>query len=218
MRWRPGTFDFVFFFLVFLDLWAMHVYPGLRLLTKPLIVSSLLVYYIMKAGDYQQPVILTALIFALMGDIFLMFDAPLFFQIGLGAFLVMQLCYTQYFGRQKKLMTPVKWGITAVVLVIALLFNYGYHASFGSLKWPVLLYTLAISGMVITAVRQNSSALLMYGALFFMVSDLSLAYDKFVDRIPYSGIIIMITYALAQWMILRGILETEANQQKAARL
>ncbi|HRG66409.1 MAG TPA: hypothetical protein PLV12_11405, partial [Saprospiraceae bacterium] len=71
MSWRPGKFDYVFFFLVFLDLWAMHLYPGLRLLTKPLIVSSLLVYYVMKAGDHQQAVILTALIFALLGDIFL---------------------------------------------------------------------------------------------------------------------------------------------------
>lgn len=214
MRWRPGTFDYVFFFLVFLDLWAMHVYPGLRLLTKPLIVSSLLVYYIMKAADHQLAVILTALIFALIGDIFLMFDAPLFFQLGLGAFLIMQLCYTHYFSRQISGMNPYKWVISALVLTIAFLFNFWHHADFGDLKWPVLLYTLAICGMVITAIRQKSSAWLMYGALLFMVSDLSLAFDKFVHKIPLSGILIMVTYAMAQWLILRGILYTEAKAKQ----
>ncbi|MBL0084917.1 MAG: lysoplasmalogenase [Saprospiraceae bacterium] len=212
MSWRPGKFDYVFFFLVFLDLWAMHVYPGLRLLTKPLIVSSLLVYYVMNAGDHQQAVLLTALIFALLGDIFLMFDAPLFFQLGLGAFLVMELCYTSYFSQQKEEMNALKWGLVGGVVLVALLFNVFYHQSFGALKWPVLFYTLAISAMVVTAIRQNSSSLLFYGALLFMVSDLSLAYHKFVAAIPMSGVLVMLTYAFAQWLIVKGILDTESRR------
>lgn len=216
MSWRPGKFDYVFFFLVFLDVWAMHMYPGLRLLTKPLIVSSLLVHYVMKVGDHQHPVILTALIFALLGDIFLMFDAPLFFQLGLGAFLVMQLCYTSYFSQQKKEMNSLKWGIVGGVVLIALLFNLFYHSSFGALKWPVLFYTLAITAMVVTAIRQTGSSLLFYGALLFMVSDLSLAYHKFVASIPMSGVLVMLTYALAQWFIVKGILNVESQRVNKA--
>ena len=64
----------------------MYLYLGLRLLTKPLIVSSLLLYYIAVAGDHQQPLVMLGLIFALLGDIFLMFDYPMFFQMGLASF------------------------------------------------------------------------------------------------------------------------------------
>lgn len=54
--------------------------------------------------------------------------------------------------------------------------------------------------------------LTFYGALLFMVSDLSLAYHKFVAAIPMSGVLVMLTYAFAQWLIVKGILDTESRR------
>lgn len=90
-------FDWTYLVLVLIDIFAMYNYPGLRLISKPLIVSSLLIWYIMQTQEMQRPVILTALMFALIGDIFLLFDYPLFFQLGIAAFLIMQLCYINFF-------------------------------------------------------------------------------------------------------------------------
>ncbi|MBK8112228.1 MAG: hypothetical protein IPK46_18875 [Saprospiraceae bacterium] len=45
-----------------------------------------------------------------------------------------------------------------------------------------------------------------------MVSDLSLAYHKFVAAIPMSGVLVMLTYAFAQWLIVKGILDTESRK------
>lgn len=45
-----------------------------------------------------------------------------------------------------------------------------------------------------------------------MVSDLSLAYHKFVKSISMSGVLVMLTYAFAQWLIVKGILDTESRR------
>ena len=206
MKWRPGKFEYLFFFLVFLDLWAMHLYPGLRLLTKPLIVSSLLIRYVAVAAERQQPIVMVGLIFALLGDIFLMFDSPMFFQMGLGSFLVMQLCYTAVFRKLPVAMTLFKWIGIAVVISIAVIFNIAFRDKFGALQWPVFFYTLAIAAMVVTAIRQGSTELLIWGAALFMISDLCLAYHKFVGPIPADGIVVMLTYAVAQYLIVNGFL------------
>lgn len=206
MKWRPGKFDYVFFFLVFLDLWAMYLYPGLRLLTKPLIVSSLLLYYIAVAGDHQQPLVMLGLIFALLGDIFLMFDYPMFFQMGLASFLVMQLCYISIFRKYKGGLNVRGWLGIGFVLLVAACFNLFFGDEFGDLRWPVLLYTAAISAMVITAIYQRNTALITWGAMLFMVSDLCLAFHKFVAAIPAEGLIVMLTYATAQYLIVKGFL------------
>ena len=46
-------------------------------------------------------------------------------------------------------------------------------------------------------------------ALFFVISDGILAIDKFLTTIPLSHILIMGTYATAQYLITKGILIQE---------
>ena len=45
---------------------------------------------------------------------------------------------------------------------------------------------------------------MMTGALLFVISDSSLAINKFYIPFEYAGIIIMLTYALAQLFIIEG--------------
>ena len=48
---------------------------------------------------------------------------------------------------------------------------------------------------------QWPSVLIAPAALLFLISDASLALNRFVSPFPYSGLLIMITYYLAQFLI-----------------
>jgi uncharacterized membrane protein YhhN len=45
-----------------------------------------------------------------------------------------------------------------------------------------------------------------FGAVFFVISDSLLAYNKFVMEIPFSPIFILGSYALAQYLIVQGLI------------
>ncbi|MBK8698836.1 MAG: lysoplasmalogenase [Saprospiraceae bacterium] len=199
-------FAIIYFILAGADLWAMHTYPGLRMITKPLIISSLLIYYIMEAGNYQRPAILMALIFALTGDVFLLFDSVLFFQIGLASFLLMQLIYAFYFKRRVTGLVGPRLFLSVAVVLIAIIFNVLFRDEFGNLAIPVMLYTAAITFMVVMAIHQKISNLILYGALLFMLSDLCLAYQKFISQQASLDQLVMISYVLAQYLIIEGVL------------
>ena len=64
---------------------------------------------------------------------------------------------------------------------------------------------ITVKGMV----NQTSYNLVFIGAIFFMLSDSILAANKFYQPIPLSNISIMVTYALAQYLIVLGILKLQ---------
>ena len=90
---------------------------------------------------------------------------------------------------------------------------YGLKDGLGEMLIPVLIYMLVILTMAITAFWRNNSvgkwsyALVFFGALFFMMSDSLLAINKFHTALPLSNVSIMLTYALAQFLIVFGILK-----------
>lgn len=67
--------------------------------------------------------------------------------------------------------------------------------------------------MVLTAflrqkeVSKISFILVFLGAILFVISDSILAVDKFYMSLKYSSISIMLTYALAQYFIVIGLLK-----------
>ena len=81
------------------------------------------------------------------------------------------------------------------------------------MRVPVLAYILIISFMLMMAVFRNmrvnrlSFNLILFGALLFILSDALLAYNRFVNPIAYSGVWIMATYMIAQYLITMGGIE-----------
>lgn len=61
-------------------------------------------------------------------------------------------------------------------------------------------YALIICGMFLMALLQRSS-LYALGAALFVISDLILAWNLFVEPVDGAGAMIMVTYYLAQWLI-----------------
>jgi uncharacterized membrane protein YhhN len=186
--------------------------------TKPLLVFSLLAYYNQAISEKTMvdKLFLAGLAFSWLGDILLMYvprDAN-FFIFGLAAFLVAHVLYIFSFSTglnhheiKRKLwliIIPVGIAIGAISLFLPYL---------GDLKLPVLLYIGIISAMLLAIVNRGfafgktSYWFLLIGAVLFISSDFILAFNKFVEAVPNAGVLIMLTYGLAQYALVRGMLE-----------
>ena len=73
----------------------------------------------------------------------------------------------------------------------------------------IILLMMVTALMRKGSVNKLSYSLVITGALLFLASDSILAINKFAFKIPYASIWIMLTYAFAQYFILKGILEQE---------
>ncbi len=70
----------------------------------------------------------------------------------------------------------------------------------GIVRSGVCIYAVVISIMLFTAMVQRSS-LYALGAVLFVFSDLILAWNKFVEPVPYINYMVLVSYFLAQWLL-----------------
>lgn len=148
--------------------------------------------------------VLSALCLSLIGDIALMFKSDKAFLIGLVSFLLAHILYGSIFFR---LASSFSLSHLYILLSIILLNTFVYvflYPSLGNMKLPVLFYVLIISFMLWRAfcilVDEVSlrNILISLGALFFFISDLLLAYDKFKKEIKLLPLYNLATYFTAQ--------------------
>src|SRR5690606_3933671 len=82
-----------------------------------------------------------------------------------------------------------------------------------ALKFPVMIYAMVMMIMVLNALfRYNRTTpfsfwMVFIGAVLFMISDAMLAINKFITHLPVAGVMIMLTYILAQYFIIAGLLK-----------
>ncbi|WP_033956306.1 lysoplasmalogenase [Psychroserpens jangbogonensis] len=195
----------------FADLETIHYF------TKPLIVLSLLIFFFTQNQLINKTIktlMVLALVFSLIGDVALLFDAinPNYFIIGLASFLLAHVMYVLVFLKQRnKNKNPL--GFIILMLGYAALLFYVLNDGLGDLLIPVVVYMIVILSMSTSAyLRQKLNNTISYnwvfiGAILFMLSDSILALDKFYQPLPLSSISIMLTYALAQYCIVIGILK-----------
>ncbi|MBK5278389.1 MAG: lysoplasmalogenase [Bacteroidia bacterium] len=214
------------FFLVFLIVSAgelIAVFTSnhqLNLVCKPLILLSLIGYYLASV-EVRSFVFIRALFFSWAGDVLLLLTvrSEIFFITGLIAFLISHILFIQVYRQhrdsnvEKELLGPQKIRFALPIVLagtglIAILYN-----SLGPLKIPVMVYSIVLCVMVLTALfrygRTSSQSFWMViaGALLFMGSDSLLAINKFLNPIEGAGFFIMATYISAQYLIVEGILQ-----------
>lgn len=186
-------------------------------ITKPSLLISLLIYFYTQSkwiNTTTRFITLLALGCSLLGDVFLMFDdhSDTYFILGLLSFLLAHVFYCIVFLKNRN---PHRnaFGLSLILLIYALGFFYLLKNSLGPLLIPVILYMIVILAMVITSylrlgkVSQLSFILVCIGALLFAVSDSILALNKLYMPIQYSALFIMLTYGLAQYLIVLGLLK-----------
>jgi uncharacterized membrane protein YhhN len=148
-----------------------------------------------------------------MGDIFLLFEGrgSNFFLFGLSAFLVAQVFYIVFFHniRTREYIRGNALLLLLVIVYYSILISV-LSPYLGNMKLPVRIYGVVLSFMLMLAMHtmlgKNKKAALwmMMGAILFVTSDSLLAFNKFFSSFNYSGIIIMLTYGLAQLLITVG--------------
>ena len=192
---------------------TVYSIPTLNLITKPLLMILLAGYFVSLIGNADQKfkiIILLALLFSWFGDTFLMLqrDNPLFFILGLGSFLFAHIAYIVGF---KKFNARAPISIQASVSIVFFLYTiallYVLWDGLVDMKIPVVLYAIVLTIMGVVGVIKNYRVnnLIVVGVMLFIVSDSMIAYDKFVEPITSSRFLIMSSYILAQFLIIRGI-------------
>jgi len=187
-------------------------------MSKPLLMAALLIYYI-TISERRHPLLITALIFALMGDQFLLFNHSSAFLLGLGSFLIMQVFYMILFSQQRD-----QWFLKENGLyIIGLLILYGIiqfllYPNAGDYGIPILVYGLFLCGMVYTSLARRRISFgysqIVQGSILFLISDTLIGIEKFTWANSSLPFIIMLTYIIAQYMIVDGQLNYESTQKK----
>lgn len=212
-------FFILFLILLAIDLICVNVesFSGYRYMSKPLVVLAILVFFISSTKHIEtkaKRVTLLALLFSWIGDILLLFEneSELFFMFGLISFLLAHISYSIVFGyKRDKKRRPLLFVI--LLLSYALVLFSFLKDGLNDMLIPVLIYMLAILIMALMAYYRKGSVgklsyrLVFVGAILFMLSDSILALDKFYQPLALSKIGIMLTYGLAQFLIVLGVLK-----------
>ena len=163
--------------------------------------------------------LLGSILFSAQGDCFLIFNGKLFFLFGLGSFLMAHVFYClimvnyfenySFFGKNK--------GYVVFLLVYLLVFMTFLSPYLGDLFFPVLLYATVLAMMVFLALSLNvqfhgKHILIVLGAIFFLISDSLLGVSIFYQNFYKSHFFIMLTYLLAQSLLVYGLVLFEKMQ------
>jgi uncharacterized membrane protein YhhN len=154
--------------------------------------------------------ILIGLVLGLAGDLLLRLPAPIYFKLGVLAFLLGHVCYVVAFlaltwiDRWPSAWLIPIWAISAVVMIWL-----WPHARAQSMLGPVVAYVLVITVMVSGAVavfrNPNIEAwgrrLVLIGAILFYLSDVLVARERFVSPGAINWIVSLPIYYAAQFML-----------------
>lgn len=191
-----------------------------RYLTKPLIILSLMIYFLKVSqlikGSLLRKSVSAALVFSLIGDMLLMF--PPLFLYGIGAFFMAFICYIFAF----KLTQRLPANFSGVYIIRLFLYNlpvyflvaflyFFIHQQLGAMKTPVIIYLCAMAILVTTARERykntddSSFWQVMIGACLFFVSHGIFLIHLFFMPLVDADILMMGTYILAQLLIVMGL-------------
>lgn len=197
----------------------------LRMWTKPLLMPLLGIWFAFETTrmrKFARNTILSALALSALGDTLLLFtegpSGPLFFLLGLGAFLFAHFFYTGYFFSKDKrrngfLKKNPQWALPALAWSSGLLW-WLWPDIPEAMRLPVAVYTLTITAMLLSVVNLYGQVpyavftQLLVGALLFVASDSLLAINKFGHPFDWSRLAIMTTYLGAQFLLVSGARKT----------
>lgn len=198
-----------------LDWVAIHLpSKGLEYLAKPgcMVLLIACAFALDPADDAARALLVTALGLSMLGDVFLMLpgrqpgtSGPNLFVAGLGSFLLAHLAYVVGFGLEGVSLGGLALGVVPVVLLVVVVGRRVRAAvaagSEPELAVPVSAYIGVISLMVLAAFG-TTDVRAMVGAALFAGSDALIAWERFVAKRPWGPLTIIVTYHLAQALLV----------------
>jgi alkylglycerol monooxygenase len=152
--------------------------------------------------------LLTALAASLAGDAFLMFDG--FFLPGLLAFLLAHLAYIALLRQDAPWLAAPRAALVIALVGLAVFVLLWIGGLPAALRAPVAVYVLAIAVMASWAVSRATvladgpAWAVAVGAISFLISDATLAVNRFVMPLPHSAVWVLTTYYAAQCLMVMG--------------
>ena len=188
-----------------------------HVVAKSMIMLMLIGYY-MSVTERRNSTLIRAMFFCWTGDIVLLMQAQgeIYFILGLLAFLVGHILYIlayrqlQWEDRTNELLTTQKMRYAFPIVLAGTGLLVVLIPRLGPLTIPVIIYALVLMLMAMTAVFRfgrtslDSFLLITAGAILFMASDSILAINKFHTSFESAAPLIMLTYILAQYLIVEG--------------
>lgn len=187
----------------------------LRYIFKPLITPTLLGIYLLTAPKINK-LYVGALCFAFIADVLLLNSSNGYFVMAVGAFLVMHLVYImiitndiRHYNTKNLFMAGIPF-FTVFAFVIFFASN-----NIKDFLWPILVYGIVVC--IFSALtfynylerKSDASMLLMLGSFFFIISNSMSAIEKFRLENRDLAVGIMLTYAMAQFLIYRYMVKKE---------
>jgi uncharacterized membrane protein YhhN len=189
--------------------------PGF--IAKALIIPILVILFLVNLNPGKNrlhALMLAGLFFSWSGDLVLEFSKNNgnMFMLGLVCFLVVHIMYLTAFyitPGKNSILTNRIWLLIPVIIYGVVLVSYLY-SDLAEMRLPVILYALVILTMLTGAmnrkdkVNKRSYYLVLAGAILFVISDSSIAINKFSNQFDPSGVVIMSAYIVAQYLITTG--------------
>jgi len=211
-------FAILFAALESLALWKYWL--KLEYIAKPAVMISLFLWLSTSTGLNGALLWFgLGLILSLAGDVLLMLSLDRFFLFGLIAFLLAHLAYV--IGFNIPLPEFSLWGIVFAVMVslggarvIRRIVDALPSKGQARMRMPIIVYSTVISIMLLSAMiklmditwNANAALLVSGGAFLFYISDIILAWNKFVAPIQYGRIYNIAAYHLGQIMLIAGVI------------
>jgi uncharacterized membrane protein YhhN len=171
----------------------------LRLVVKGMLMATLLGWVLVALGPRAPRWLVAGLAFAILGDVLL----DVRFELGMVGFLLMQICYIVGFLRLGAWTgLRARWPVGVAYLIVGVGANIALGPHLGSLAIPVLVYSTAILSMAALASGVGSRVGL--GGALFVISDALIGVDKAGAGFPGRGMVVMVTYLAAQYLIATG--------------
>ena len=202
-------------------------YRILEWICKPLVVVLLagVAVTLVPVSELRRAYTATALAFSLAGDVLLMLPEPdpieqqrarargetghlELFPFGLAAFLVANLNYVAGFRAGGASLAATALAALLVLPFAVPIGNMIVRAvvarGLESLTVPVIAYIAVVGAMAASAVA-SGSALAAAGGWLFLLSDATLAWDRFVRRMRWGPLVVAVTYHLAQGLLVASL-------------
>ncbi|KUO07126.1 lysoplasmalogenase [Streptomyces sp. DSM 15324] len=213
LRPRPLLTAFVLATAVDLGSLAAGRPPG-HTVAKPLLMPLLAAW---AATGGAPRLLLAALLFGWGGDVLLLSDADPAFLAGMASFAAGHLCYLVLFmryGRPRARAGLLAPAYAAVLIATLALLWPGLPPD---LRAPVAAYSTLLTAMAHTAATRLGPSAGAGGVLFLLSDTLIATGIAGRPQPPRPELWIMLTYAAAQFLLVRGALRERATTRAAYR-
>ena len=209
---------------VTLSLGVSSIHPWIKPLLIPSLAAAALCALLPEHKGWRTTVLGVGMALHTAGDVLLLFNDPdyAYFEAGLRAFLVGNICYVASLIGFREKLHGWKEGLLCggAVLIAPLIASY-FNVS-GVMRGVLVLYAVTLLYLAITCggiwiVRGRKFGWrILVGGLFFVASDGILALHAFngID-FPLRHAVVMGTYLIAEWLLVSAMVRNRLQSGEA---